>query len=238
MKQFKVLALASAVVFGLRPDFVGGESDGTEPFLTVVGVGEATAQPNRVEIQIGVVTEANTAREALDANSAAMKALFKTVSAFEIKEHDVQTTAFNVSPLYSREGDGRQPPRIVGYEVENRIGLKVRTLQRLGELLDALVTKGANKVHGIYFNVSELNAVLDQARRAAVADAQRKAELYAKAAGTLLGRVIEIREEELSHPPPQPVFARSMAMEANVPVAPGESTYTARVVITYEIVGQ
>jgi uncharacterized protein YggE len=122
--------------------------------------------------------------------------------------------------------------------VENRVRLTIRDLGRLGAILDAVVTQGANTVHSIQFSVGDPTSVLDQARRAAVDDAQRQAALYAKAAGVTLGRVLSLREEQAAPPSPRPMAERMMAAEAAVPMAPGEATFTVRVVVTYELAGQ
>jgi uncharacterized protein YggE len=156
------------------------------PVLTVVGSGEAAARPDTAEVQAGIISEANTAREALNANTTAMQALYKTLSAFNIAERDIETAAFNVSPVYSREERRVQPPHIVAYRVENRLRLTIRELNRLGELLDALVTQGSNAIHSIQFRVGNPRPVLDQARQAAVEEARHKATLYARAAGIAL----------------------------------------------------
>jgi uncharacterized protein YggE len=206
------------------------------PVLTVVGSGEAAARPDTAEVQAGIVSEATTAREALNANTTAMQALYKMLAAFNIAERDIQTAAFNVSPVYSREERRQQPPHIVAYRVENRLRLTIRALDRLGELLDALVTQGANTIHSIQFRVGNPAPVLDQARQAAVEEARHKATLYARAAGIALGRVLALREEQAPTPTHLPVAERMMAAEAAVPMAPGEATFIVRVVMTFELV--
>ena len=222
----------------IRPGTARGQARDTVPVVTVVGTGEATVRPDTADIQAGVVSEASTAREALSANTAAMQALYTTLSGLNIAERDIQTAAFNVSPVYGREERRGQPPRIMAYRVENRVRLTIRELARLGEILDTLVTQGANIIHGIQFRVGEPQPVLDRARQAAVADAQHRATLYARAAGVALGRVFSLREEHA--PPPVPVVhtERMMAAESAVPVAPGETTFTVRLVVTYELAGQ
>lgn len=209
------------------------------PSLTVIGAGEAATRPDIVEIQAGVITEAATARAALDANTKSMASLMQTVGSFDIEERDVQTSSFNVSPTYSRRQRGdNEPPQISGYRVENRVSLTIRHIDRLGQVLDAFVSGGANTLHGIRFDVADPQPVLDEARREAVADARRKAQLYTESAGVTLGRVLEIREEGVSAPRPPQVFARAMAAESSVPVAAGESTFFSRVVMTFELAGQ
>jgi uncharacterized protein YggE len=239
MKQFRLLILSTYLVMLALFTPVGPACSQTHhapPALTVVGSGEAAARPDTAEVQAGIVSEATTAREALNANTAAMQALYKTLATFNIAERDVQTAAFNVSPMYAREERRGQPPRIVAYRVENRVRLTSRALDRLGELLDALVTQGANTIHSIQFRVGNPGPVLDQARQAAVEEARHKATLYARTAGLALGRVVALREEQAPLPTPLPVSERMMAAEAAVPMAPGEATFTVRVIMTYELV--
>jgi uncharacterized protein YggE len=232
------VVLLAVAAMSLGPGHAVSQTRDAVPWLTIIGSGEATARPDTADLQVGVVSEASTARDALSANTTAMQALYTTLAAFHIAERDRQTTTFNVSPIYGREERRGQSPRVMGYRVENRLRLTMRDLARLGELLDALVTQGANTVHSIQFRLGDAKAVLDQARRAAVDEARHKATLYAQAAGVTLGRVLSLREEEASPPAPMPVAARTMAAEAGVPVAPGEATVTVRVVVTYELVGQ
>jgi uncharacterized protein len=243
LKHLRLLMLPSGLVVLTLALFapagpVCSQTRDTVPSLTVVGSGEAAARPDTAEVQAGIVSEAPTAREALDANTTAMQALYKTLSAFNIAERDMQTAAFTITPTYSREERRGQPPRIVAYRVENRARLTIRELGRLGELLDALVTQGANTIHSIHFRIGNPKPVLDQARHAAVEEARHKATLYARAAGVGLGRVLALREEQAPLPTPMPMAERMMAAEAAVPMAPGEATVTVRVVVTYELVGQ
>jgi hypothetical protein len=230
--------LLAMTAMSLWPGRAGSQTRDAVPWLTVIGSGEATARPDMADMQVGVVSEASTAREALSANTTAMQALYTTLAAFHLAERDIQTTTFSVSPIYGREERRGQSPRVVGYRVENRLRLTMRDLGRLGEILDTLVTQGANTVHSIQFRLGDPKAVLDQARRAAVDEARHRATLYAQAAGVTLGRVLSLREEEAHPPTPLPVAPRMMAAEAAVPVAPGEATVTVRVVVTYELVGQ
>lgn len=238
IRRFAAPALVGIAMSMLAVGTAAAQEGDGHRSLVVVGTGEAAARPDIAEVQAGVVTEAASAREALTANNQAMSALHQTLSSFGIEERDIQTAGFNVFPVYAHDERGNKPPRIAAYRVENRVAVKVRDLKRLGELLDAVVSRGANTVQDIRFDVAEPEPLRDEARTDAVADARRKAELYAKAAGVALGRVLSLREEDVGMPPPRPYMARAMAAEAAVPVAPGELTFEALVVITYEIAWQ
>src|SRR3546814_4476976 len=86
-----------------------------------------------------------------------------------------------VNPQY-KYGDN-QPPTITGYQASNTVSIKVRKIDKLGEVLDALVASGANQVNGPSFEIDQPEAVYDEARRAALEKAQQRAQMYAKSLG-------------------------------------------------------
>ena len=204
------------------------------PSMTVVGQGEALAKPDTASVQVGIVTQAASASKALKDNNAAMQGLFKALAARGIVEKDIQTSNFSVTPGYHRDPDSGAPPEVIGYQVSNQVRVKIRDLAALGEVLDEVVATGANRVQGVSFSVASPNDLLDDARRKAMADARRKADLYAKAAGVKVGRVLLVQEQSPQVPRPQmSSLARDAA--ASVPVAPGELEFQARITVTYAI---
>jgi uncharacterized protein YggE len=205
------------------------------PSVTVVGSGKVAAKPDMAEIQVGVVTQANSAAKALKDNNQAMAQLLKVLSARGIADKDQQTSNFNITPQYRRGNQGEQGPEIVGYQVANQVQIKVRKLDSLGELLDDVVASGANQIHGISFSVAEPSHLLDQARNKAMADARHKAELYANAADANLGQVLLI-EEQTPHLPRQEMLGMAMGRAAAAaPIAAGEQEFGASVTVTYRI---
>jgi uncharacterized protein YggE len=203
------------------------------PNLTVTGTAEVQARPDTAAINVGVVTEAESAAAALDQNNERMKKLFDNLQKRGIDEKDMQTANFNVSPKYQRHAEGREAPKIVGYTVTNQVRVKVRRLSSLGRVLDELVQEGANRVHGISFSVEDEANLMDEARKKAMADARRKAELLAGAAKSAkLGPPVQISEQPTSRPMPATRFRVAEAAQ-DVPVEPGEVTHSATVQVTY-----
>lgn len=200
--------------------------------VTVTGAGTVTAAPDMAEITTGVVTQAPTAAQALAGNSQAMERLLQSLGSLGVAPRDVQTTNISVSPQ-RRPGKEGHPPEIVGYEVTNQVRVKVRDLARLGRVLDEQVGQGANLVYGIHFGQQEPALLLDEARKRAMADARRKAELYAAAAGQRLGRVVAVQEAGAVLPRPE--LAPRAMMSAAVPVAPGEQELQATVSVTFTL---
>lgn len=203
--------------------------------IRVLGEGRATAAPDLATIQTGVVTQAETAAAALAANTKAMDKVMDTLRQFQIAAKDVQTSSLQVQPMYHRDPNNQSAPVIASYQVTNqvRVRVRVRKLSDLGQVLDALVQAGSNRVSGISFGLNDPSATLDQARRRAFEDAHRRAQLYADASGTRLGKVQTISEEPLA---PRPRYlARAAVAQGGgaVPVSPGEEELQARVEVVF-----
>ena len=210
-------------------------SESAQPSITVMGAGQVSAAPDMAQVSAGVVSESARAADAVKATSAAMQKVLAALDAAGIEKKYVQTNRFDVSPVYadgvSRAG-GR--PSIVGYRATNQVQVEVHGVDKVGAVLDALVGAGANELGGISFGVAEPAPLLDDARRKAIADARRKAELYAREAGVALGRVLDIDETGGGGPVPV-AYGRMMAESASAPVAPGQLDLSVSVTVTFAI---
>lgn len=210
--------------------------------ISIDGRGEVLAAPDMASITSGVTTQGATAREALDANTAAMAALIQELKEAGIEARDIQTSGFSVNPNYvytdERDGNGYSlPPKINGYQVSNTVTVAVRELASLGMILDRSVNVGANTINGISFSVADPSDLFDQARRAAFADAREKAELYASVADGELKEVISISESQgYNEPLPSPMYAKAeMAAGAPVPVEAGELSFAINVSVQWDL---
>lgn len=210
--------------------------------ITVSGEGKVKTKPDTASISAGVVTEGETAREALSRNNDQMQEVMAGMREAGIAEDDLQTAQFSVSPIYSRPkrkaGAPRIDPKIVGYRVSNTATGIIRNLKQVGPILDKVITLGANSVSGPSFFVDKPGPLLDEAREKAVADALRKARLLAKAAEVKLGAIQTIREGGGYAPQPR-MMNRAMAMDMeakSVPIASGsqEIRATVNIVLTIE----
>lgn len=227
------LAFAAAALLAAGP---AGAAEEAPRAITVVGEGLAFATPDVAIVTGGVVTRDKTAGGALKANAAAMTKVLAAVRQAGVADRDVGTAGLGVQPRYDDDesGSGRAA-KLAGYEARNLVTIRSRTIDRFGELVDALVGAGANQIENLAFDVEERERILDQARRSAVADARRKAELLAAAAGAKLGPVMSIDEDAGYSEPAQP-YARNMkAMDAaaSTPIAKGELELRARVTVRW-----
>lgn len=212
-------------------------ADGTTATITVTGEGSALVVPDMATVQIGFTNEADTAKAALAANTAAMSAALDRLAAAGIGERDMQTTGLNLGPRYDynrTNPDGSAT--ITGFVAQNGVTLRIRALDTLGTVLDAVVSDGANTLNGVVFGLQNPEPSLDEARKDAVSDARRKAELYAAAAGVKLGKIVTLSEQSGYQPPvPMPMAEASFKAAAPVPVAAGEVKMTASVTIVWGI---
>jgi uncharacterized protein len=194
-----------------------------------------SAAPDLAHVAAGVVAEAPRAADAVQQASAAMQKVLAALDKAGIDKKDVQTSRFDVSPLYAdTPRTGRGTPQITGYRASNQVQVEVHGVDKVGGVLDALVAAGANDVGGVTFGIAEPAPLQDEARKKAIADARRKAELYAAATGSTLGRVLDI-DESGGAAPPMPVRYRMEAAAAAVPIAPGELDLGVNVVVTWAL---
>jgi uncharacterized protein YggE len=202
--------------------------------IIVTGEGSVDAAPDSAEIVSGVTSQAKTAKQATDANSKAMAAIDAALRAAGIAQNEVQTTRFSVSPVYG-PAEAQTPPKLVGFSASNQVRINVAQIGRVGEILDTLISAGASEVDSVRFLHSNLSQLLDQARQAAMADAKRKAELYASAAGLTLGSVAWISEGPLYAPTPMIEANSFAAARAAVPISPGTDTLRMQITVGFDV---
>lgn len=207
------------------------------PTLTVTGEGRAAGVPDMASFATGVVTDGKTAREALDANNLKVAELIAALKEAGIEARDIATSGFSVQPQYAPPKEKTtEPPRVVGYQVRNSVSVRVRDLARLGDLLDRLVTSGANQVGGISFTIADPSKLEDEARTDAVSKARHQAEIIAQASGVRLVRVLNITANGGAMPMPRAVAMPMLMKQADsVPVEAGETEVNASLQVTYEI---
>ncbi|HPU15288.1 MAG TPA: SIMPL domain-containing protein [Polymorphobacter sp.] len=207
------------------------------PTVTLSVEGRVSQAPDIVDISGGVVTSAPTAAAALADNATRMTAVVAAVRKAGIADRDIQTSGLSLQPQY-KYGDN-QPPVLTGYQANNTISIRVRKIDDAGKLIDTLVGQGANQISGPTFGIDKADAALDSARTQAVATGRSRAELYAKAAGLRIRRLVSISEGGAVEPGPRPMvmMARADKMSAAppTPVAPGEVELSITVQMVYEL---
>lgn len=221
-----LLALALAVA---APAF--GETP--MPTISVTGTGEVSAAPDMAVITLGVEEQAEAAQEAMDRASAAAGAILARLEEMGVAARDVQTSDLSLDPVWSQpERDA--PREITGYAARNQVTVRVRDLDALGGILDAVLEDGANRFGGLGFSLEDPSEPMAAARAAAVRDAMSRAAQLAEAADVALGPVQSLSEQGGGQPRPMMMEAARMASDS-VPVAAGELTFRVTVSAVFRI---
>lgn len=231
MRSLSILFLTAALSAAAPVAMADDHGPGT---ITVTGEGTITAPPDMATVSLGVTTQGTTAAEAMAASSAALTTVLERLKAAGVEDRDIQTSTLNLNPNWTST-DGSSAPTIQGYVATNVLQVRVRAMDKLGPVLDAAVSDGANTLNGVSFGFQEPDPVMDEARKEAVAAAKARAELLTGAAGVSLGRIVSISESG-GYAPPMPMYRMEAAMaDAAVPVEGGEVGVTANVTITWEL---
>jgi uncharacterized protein YggE len=221
-----LLALAASVLLTAP-----ARAEGLPPAISVTGEATVSVPPDLAEVEAGVTSDAKTAREASETNNATMGKLLLALKAAGIDARDIQTSRLSLQPQNAPNRAGSDA--ITGYRASNRVTVRLRDVSKVAGTIDMLVGAGANDIGGINFMVSQASKLLDDARAQAVADARRKAEIYAKAAGVTLGAPLVISEG--GSPGPMPFRKMMGGMAAATPVAQGEETLQVTVNVSWAI---
>lgn len=207
--------------------------------ISVTGEGKIAVSPDIAEMSFGVTTGVQTtAKAASDTVAADMQKILAAVKATGVLDKDITTESFQLSPSYDWT-DGRQ--RLRGYEASQSLRVKVRDLDKVGDVLTAATDNGANQAGGVSFTLDNPEGKKDEARTEAIADAKKKAENLAKQLGQTLGDVQSFSENGGGWYPPVMYAARTEsygvggAMEDKAVLPSGEQDLTVTVNITYEL---
>jgi uncharacterized protein YggE len=198
-------------------------ADGT--ILDVSATGKTTRVPDIATISAGVVTQASTGTQALADNARQMAKVLAALKVAGVQPRDVTTSSVSLQPQY-RYANG-EAPAITGYQASNTVSIRFREIAKAGKILDVLASEGANQINGPNLSIDRVDAAMDEARTDAVAKARARAELYAKAAGLSVARILAISEEGGARPPVITAdgvrFAAEPAPPPSTQIAPGEA---------------
>ena len=205
--------------------------------LDVSATGEVTRVPDLAIISAGVQTLQPTASAAIERTAERMERIRAALRRAGIEDRDIQTSSINLNPEYVY--DQNRPPRLTGYRATNMVNIRFRELKRTGPILDALVAEGANQISGPNLTIDKPESALDEARTKAIAAGRARADLYARALGMRVVRLISVSELAGHHvPPPMPMamVAEGRAMgDASSKIDPGTQQLQVNVSMSFEL---
>jgi uncharacterized protein YggE len=203
--------------------------------LDISATGESTRVPDVAIISAGVVTRAPTAGAAIQENSARMDRVLAALKRAGVADRDVQTSSISLNPEYRYQEN--KPPELVAYSASNQVSIRFRDIRNSGKILDALVAEGANQINGPTLTIDKPEAALDEARVNAIANGRARADLYARALGKRVVRVISVSEGAGNYPvpPPMPMVERMSAQAADTKIVAGEQKLQVSVSMVFEL---
>ena len=204
--------------------------------LDVSATGEVTRVPDLAIISAGVQTLRPTATAAIEENAARMERVRAALKRAGIEDRDIQTSSISLNPEY--QYDQNRPPRLTGYRATNTVNVKFRDLKRTGAILDALVAEGANQINGPNLTIDKPEAALDEARTKAIANGRARADLYARALGMRVVRLVSVSEGGgYNMPPPMPMVAMmaERSADASSKIDPGTQQLQVNVSMSFEL---
>ncbi len=206
--------------------------------LTISTNAEKKVAPDIASISAGIVTISPVAKDALRDNSKKMQKVIDALIKAGVKNKDIQTSSMNINPNYvHRKNLG---PKVTGYTINNTVSVRLRDMEKIGDTIDALVSQGVNDLSGPHFSVEKPDELIDQARTEALKKAQKRAKLYADAAGLKVKKIISLSEHVRRNSPvhKRMMMRSSMEMSASsapTPIKAGQVGLSVDINVEYEL---
>jgi uncharacterized protein len=204
--------------------------------LDISATGEVTRVPDIAIISAGVVSRSTTATGALQDSADRMQRVLTALKRAGVEDRDIQTSSVNLNAEYRYPEN--QPPQLTGYTATNSVTIRFRDIRNSGKILDALVSQGANQINGPNLTIDKPEGALDEARAKAVAIGRARAELYARALGMRVVRVVSVNESggyAVPPPAPPPMVMQAAESRAFTRIEPGEQKLQVNLAMTFEL---
>ena len=209
------------------------------PVIVVNGSSNVMVVPDEATIRIGIVRQANSAQIAQQQANTAAQEILAAVARVGVPAAQIQTSRLTLTPIYApRRPDSSEAPRIVAYNAQNVVSIRLDNLSIVGPVIDAGLGAGANQLEGVQFGLRNQLPAREKALKDAVTEARRKAEAIASSLNVSLVGVLEVLESGVSFVPKMDyggVLMTAQAREVATPVSPGELEIQASVTVRYQI---
>jgi len=214
----------------------GSTNNTIESTISVSGTGIASANPDLVDIQLGVDTVDKDPNKATNQNTDKMNTLLAVLEKMGIASADIQTTNYNlwVEDVYDQNN---QPTDEKRYHVNNQVNIRLRDLSKIGSLIGEATKAGASNVFGITFGVAETTELEQAALDDAIDNARQKADWMARKMDKSVGSIIDVIEGGFNAPP-VPYYAEKAGLGggSEVPISQGQFSMTAQVQVVFELI--
>jgi len=223
-----------AVIEGLEELNISYQQEG----IWVAGTGEVSVVPDIVNLRLGIEATEISVAEAQTQAAEAMNEVMAALTDSGVVEKDIQTQYFSIRQV-TRWDREKEQEVVVGYRVTNMVTAKIRDVDKVGSIIDAVAEAGGDltRIDSIDFSIDDPTAYYEEARKEAMADAKAKAQELAKLAGVKLGKPTYISEgAQFSTPIPRAVAVYEEAVGgAPTPISPGETKISLTLQVAYDI---
>jgi uncharacterized protein YggE len=239
-RTFGAAALGAIVValaaISVRAGPVAGAlgPSGDNPAVNTISVsasGKISVIPDVARVSLGVTVTKPKIKDARSGAATRMTDIIAAAKALGVADADIQTVGLNLYPQYANGSS----TKIVGYTVANQIQITVRDLDKVDEVVDGAMAKGATDINGISFDVADPAKAIDDARVAAIAAAKVSAQAMASAAGVTLGTVVLITDGSAASPPSPMFYGALRSADTPTPIQAGSQDISATVTVVFSI---
>lgn len=206
--------------------------------ITVMGHGEARGNPDMATVSVGFTITETDIRDAVSESNGTIADISAAMQELGIADEDIQTTGFNVWPEDVWDPETGQPTGEKRYHVDSMMQINIRTIDDVGKVLEAALTSGANSIYGLSFGIQDTGALADEARTAALDDAQARAEAIAQELNLTIGQIRSVTDQSGGYIYPYFVGA-SMGVGgggAEPPISQGQMAVSVSLSVAYQIV--
>ncbi|MGE2737311.1 SIMPL domain-containing protein [Mycolicibacterium vaccae] len=201
--------------------------------VTVVGAGQVQGTPDTLTVNASMESLAADATTAMNQTNERGQAIIDALVELGIDRRDLATTEASLQPQFG----GPDNTAITAYRATNSINIKIRDLDMASDAIGLVVSTGGDsaRVNSISYSIEDDSQLVRDARARAFEDAQDRAQQYAQLSGLSLGKVISITESTGTAPPVPMMPSSPRALEAAVPLEPGQQTVGFEVTVIWEL---
>ncbi len=205
--------------------------------IWVSGQGKATVIPDIATFDLGVSVRGTKVTDAQSQAADAMNKVIASLTSDGVDQKDISTRYYTISPVLKYDNMGQQST-ITGYEVSNIVKITIRSIEKVGTIIDGVTAVGGDaiRVNSMTFSVDKPEQYYSQARNLAVNDAKAKAQHLASLAGVTLGLPFYISENANFPLMPYDTSIRSLeGASPTTPITPGQTDVVLNVQVAYTI---
>ena len=203
--------------------------------ISINGEGKIYVKPDIAMVNFGVETQGLKSQDTVNQNNEKMNKIIEAVKALGVDEKDIQTTLYNLNPVYDYTNWGRV---FKGYSLNQQVTVKIRNFDKINDILDKATLNGANRISDIQFTVDDMEKFRAEARAKAIEMAKEKALVLANQAGLKIEKLVNIYEGGNSTPQPfyNQGFGGAQMEKSTAPqIEVGQLEVAVSVTLTYRI---